>query len=141
MKHRGFTLLEIFIAVIVLGTLATLSLKFFAAVNGQRKDQWSQLAATQEAANVMERLSAVAWEELPKQSGEKFPLSPQARKVLPEPRVEVHVSGTLRVPLADGTRSVPDTLARRIQVTVRWRPQPGEPERKAHLVTWRYKQP
>ncbi len=123
-------MLEIFVAVLALGTLTTLCLEFFAALNGQRKEQYAELAATQEAANLMERLAGVAWDDLPKQKSEKFALSPQARKALPEPRVDLRVSEALGTP-----------PARQIGVTVFWRPQPGEPERKAHLVAWRYKQP
>ena len=128
MKHRGFTLIEVFMALILLGALTALCLEFFAGVTGQQKEQNAELAATQEAANVMERLAAVAWDDLPKQTGEKLPLSPQARKMLPEPRIEVKVD--------EATGSPP---ARRIAVAVCWRPLPGGPERKARVVAWRYK--
>ena len=130
MKRRGFTILEVTVAIVLLSALTALCLEFFAGVTGQQKEQNAELAATQEAANVMERLAAVAWDDLSKQPGGKFELSPQARKMLPEGRVEVNVSGT---------RSVPDTLARRVAVAVYWRPLPGGPERKARVFAWRYK--
>jgi type II secretory pathway pseudopilin PulG len=130
MNRRGFTLLEIFTAMLLLSALTALCLEFFAAGNGQRKEQYAQLVATQGAANVMERLAAVAWDDLPKQSGAKFSPSPQASKLLPEPRVEVQVGDLTGVP-----------PARRVAATVFWRAQPGEPERKARVVAWRYKQP
>jgi prepilin-type N-terminal cleavage/methylation domain-containing protein len=139
MKRRGFTIFEVTVAIVLLSALTALCLEFFAGVTGQQKDQNAELAATQEAANVMERLAAVAWDDLSKQPGGRFELSPQARKMLPDGRVEVNVSGTLRVPLEGGTRSVPDTIARRVAVAVCWRPLPGGPERKARVVAWRYK--
>ena len=139
MKRLGFTLWEVSVALLLLGVLTTLCLGFYSAVNGQGRDQYAQLAAAEEAANVMERLAAVAWDDLPKQNGEKYELSPQARRALPEPRVEFNVSGTLRVPTNSGTRSVPDTLARRLAVTIFWRPQADGSEHKTRLVTWRYK--
>ena len=109
MKRRGFTLVEILVALLLLGTLTTVCLQFFVGVNGQWREQVAPLAAAEEAANVMERLAAVAWDDLSTQSGDKYSLSTQARKQLPEGRVEVKVSGTLRVPPVNGTRSVPDT--------------------------------
>src|SRR5438128_2005718 len=102
----------------MLGTLTALCLEFFSAVTGQRKEQNAELAATQEAANVMERLAAVAWDDLPKQTGENFQLSPQAKKMLPEGRVEVRVDEAKEGP-----------AARRVMVAVCWRPLPGGPER------------
>lgn len=130
MKRAAFTMIEIMVAVLLLGTLTAVCLRFFAGVNGQRREQFAQLAATQEAANVMERLAAAAWDDLPKRSGQRFALSPQARKSLPEGRVEVEV--------LDVTGPPP---ARRVIATVLWRPLPGEPERKARVAAWRYKEP
>jgi prepilin-type N-terminal cleavage/methylation domain-containing protein len=141
MKRTGFTLLELLAAMLVLSVLTSVCLRFFAVGTSQQKEQYACLAATEEAANVMERLAATGWDDLPQQSGEKFSLSPQAQKLLPQGRIEVNVSGTLRVPLEGGTRSVPDTLARRLVATVLWRPVPNEPERKARVVAWRSKQP
>ena len=77
---------------------------------------------------MMERLAAVAWDDLPKQTGGKFELSPQARKMLPVGRVDVKVAEATGTP-----------QARRIAVVVCWRPLPGGPERKARVVAWRYK--
>jgi prepilin-type N-terminal cleavage/methylation domain-containing protein len=146
MKRLGFTLLELIASMLVLSVLTTVCLKFFAAGASQQKEQYACLAATEEAANVMEYLAATGWDDLPQQSGEKLTLSPQAKKLLPQGRIEVNVSGTLRVPPSNGTPPasgypVPDTLARRVVTTVFWRPMPNEPERKARVVAWRYKQP
>jgi prepilin-type N-terminal cleavage/methylation domain-containing protein len=130
MKRRAFTIVEILVALLLLGTLTAVCLQFFAGVIAQRREQSAELSAAEEAANIMERLAAVAWDDLPKQSGEQFSLSAQLKKVLPEGRVEVKVN--------DVTGPPP---ARRIAATVFWRPQPGEPERKARVVAWRCKQP
>ena len=93
MNRRGFTILEILVAMLLLGTLTAICLQFFAGVNGQRKEQYCRsLPPTEEAANVMERLAAVAWDDLPKQRGrEVSPCPPQAERQLPEPRIEVEV--------------------------------------------------
>jgi prepilin-type N-terminal cleavage/methylation domain-containing protein len=128
MKRRGFSLFEVSAAIMLLGTLTALCLEFFSGVTSQQKEQNAELAAAQEAANVMERLAAVPWDDLAKQDRRKIELSPQARKMLPEGRVEVKVEE------AKGEPS-----ARRVAVTVCWRPLPSGPERKARVVAWRYK--
>jgi prepilin-type N-terminal cleavage/methylation domain-containing protein len=130
MKHRGFTLLETSVALLVLTALTTLCLRFFAAESGQRRQVFAHLAATQEAANVLERVEALNWNELTTASAAKLQLSAQARQTLPAGRVET---------LVDGPSGTPP--AKRVAVAVRWRSQPGEPEREVRLVAWRYKEP
>jgi prepilin-type N-terminal cleavage/methylation domain-containing protein len=130
MKRRGFTLWETLIALLVLSALTTLCLQFFAAVNDQRRQVFAHLTATQEAANLLERAEALNWDELTTTSAAKLQLSAQARQTLPEGRVAM---------LVDGPSGTP--LARRVAACVRWRPQPGEPEREVRLVAWRYKNP
>ena len=130
MKRRGFTLLETTVALLVLAALTTLCLQFFAAASDQRRQVFAQLAATQEAANLLERAEALAWNDLTTENAAKLQLSPQARQTLPEGRVEM---------LVDGPSGTPP--AKRVAVAVRWRPLPGEPEREVRLVAWRYKEP
>ena len=130
MKRRGFTLWETFVALLVLAALTTLCLQFFAAASDQRRQVFAQLTATQEAANLLERVEALGWNELTTASAAKLQLSAQARQTLPEGRVEM---------LVDGPSGTPP--AKRVAASVRWRPQPGEPEREVRLVAWRYKQP
>ena len=130
MKRPGFTLMETCVALLLLSVLTTLCLQFFAAASDQRRQVYAQLAATQEAANLLERAEAMNWDELTTTSAAKLQLSAQARQTLPEGRVEM---------LVDGPSGTP--LARRVAACVRWRPQPGEPEREVRLVAWRYKNP
>jgi hypothetical protein len=114
----------------VLSALATLCLQFFAAANDQRRQVFANLAATQEAANLLERAEALQWNELTNQNAAKLQLSAQARQALPEGRAEVRVEGLAGTP-----------PAKRVAASVRWRPQLGEPEREVRLVAWRYKKP
>ena len=130
MKRRGFTLLEVSVALLVLAVLTTICLQFFAAANDQRRQVFAHLTATQEAANLLERAEAVGWDELTFRNAARLKLSDQARQTLPDPRVEM---------LVDESSGTPP--ARRVVVAVHWRPQPGEPEREVRLVAWRYKNP
>jgi type II secretory pathway component PulJ len=130
MKRRGFTLWETCVALLMLTALTTLCLQFFAAAGDQRRQVFTQLTATQEAANLLERVGALDWNDLTTPSAAKLPLSAQARQTLPDPRAEL---------LVDEPSGTPP--ARRVVVAVRWRHQPGEPEREVRLVAWRYKNP
>ena len=130
MKRRGFTLWETCVALLVLAALTTLCLQFFAAASDQRRQVFAHLTATQEAANLLERAEALEWNDLTTASAAKLQLSAQARQTLPDPRVEM---------LVDEPSGTPP--AKRVAVAVRWRPQPGEPEREVRLVAWRYKNP
>ena len=97
MKRHGFTLLETSVALMMLAALTTLCLQFFAAANDQRRQVFAHLAATQEAANLLERVEALGWNELTTADAAKLQLSAQARQALPEGRVEMLVdepSGT-----------------------------------------------
>ena len=117
-------------ALLVLSALTTICLRFFAAENDQRRQVFAHLAATQEAANLLERIEALEWKELTPQNAATFQLSAQARQALPEGRVEM---------LVDGPSGTPP--ARQVAVAVHWRPQAGGPEREVRLVAWRYKNP
>ncbi len=129
MKRRGFTLWEVMVALLVLAALTTLCLQFYAAVSDQRRQVFAQLAATQEAANLLEQVEALRWNELTTASAARLQLSAQAARTLPEGRAEV---------LIDEPSGNP--IARRVAVAVFWRPNAGEPERKVRLVVWRYKE-
>ncbi|MGO9114173.1 MAG: hypothetical protein ACLP9L_33585 [Thermoguttaceae bacterium] len=115
---------------LVLSALTTLCLQFFAAASDQRRQVYAQLTATQEAANLLERVEALEWNELTTASAAKLQLSAQARQALPDARV---------VMLVDEPSGTPP--ARRVAASVRWRPQLDEPEREVRLVAWRYKKP
>ncbi len=128
--RRGFTLWETCVTLLVLSALTTLCLQFFAAASDQRRQVYAQLTATQEAANLLERVEALEWNELTTASAAKLQLSAQARQALPDARV---------VMLVDEPSGTPP--ARRVAASVRWRPQLDEPEREVRLVAWRYKKP
>ncbi len=130
MKRRGFTLWETLVALLVLSALTTLCLQFFAAVSDQRRQVFTQLTATQEAANLLERVEALGWNELTTANAAKLQLSAQARQTLPDGSDEM---------LVDEPAGTPP--AKRVAASVRWRPQPGEPEQEVRLVAWRYKKP
>jgi type II secretory pathway pseudopilin PulG len=130
MKRRGFTLWEALVAMFMLAGLTTLCLQFFAAETDQHQRLFAHLAATQEAANLLERTEALAWNDLTNNAVAKLQLSAQAKQSLPDGRFDV---------LIDEPSGTP--ISKRIAVSVHWRPRRGEPEREVRLVAWRYKIP
>ena len=118
-------------ALLVLSALTTLCLQFFAAASDQRRQVFAHLTATQEAANMLERAEALGWNEL----------TTAERGQIPAFR-----PGPADLARGDATRCSSTSLPARRRPSgwppaVRWRPQPGEPEREVRLVAWRYKKP
>jgi prepilin-type N-terminal cleavage/methylation domain-containing protein len=128
LRRRGFTILELTVAMVILGALMTLCVKWVAATGGQsREARWRQTASC-EAANVMERLTAQTWDELSPQGAAKVSLSEEARRTLPGGAVAVQV-----------TQPADEPEAKEIAVTVRWRPRSDTPEANVRLVAWKFR--
>jgi len=64
LRRRGFSLMEITAAGILLVAMLAVCLQLFRATALQRRGLQARRIATQEAANVMERLCARSWEQL-----------------------------------------------------------------------------
>jgi Tfp pilus assembly protein PilE len=126
-SRRGIGILELLVAGILLGTLMTLCLEFFGAVAGQRRALQQRQAATQEVANVMERIAARPWESLTTERLKEVPFSEEAKAQLPEAQMEIDVA----TPADDPT-------AKRVTVSVQWQNAAGELVRPVRLVAWRY---
>lgn len=128
MSRRGMTVLELFFAGALLVVLMTVCLQMFSAAATQRRATQQRQTAIREAANLMERLSSTAWDELVPEAVGDVQLSEQARQALPGGEVEIQLSSP-----ADQ----PD--AKRIVVWLRWQDRTGQPIRPVRLVAWRYR--
>jgi type II secretory pathway pseudopilin PulG len=129
-RRRGFTLLEAAVSILMLSVLTAVSLRFFAAATDQRREVFQELTATQEAANLLEQIEGLEWNDLTTEAAAKFQLSAQAIRNLPDAQARVSIGDTSGVP-----------PARKLTVSVHWRSQVGEPLREVRLVAWRYKRP
>jgi len=127
-RRHGLTLLELTVAMVILGALMSLCLKWVVATGGQQREAEWREAALREAANAMERLAAQSWEELSAERAAKVALSEEARQALP--------GGSLAVQV---TQPAGEPESKEIAVTVRWRPRPETPEAQVRLVGWRYR--
>ena len=121
-NRRGFTLLEVMAAGALLAVAMTLAVHALGGMAADRRALDRRREATQEAANLMERLAATPWDDLTTEALAPVALSPEAAGALPDGTLKIAVSsrGTLK----------------RLAVEIRWRGQGGPPEAPVRLTSW-----
>jgi hypothetical protein len=75
-------LLELALSAALLGALTIVSLQMLAALSAQRRAAEQRAVATQEAANLVERVSALPWSEVTPQRVAEMRMSPAAQETL-----------------------------------------------------------
>lgn len=127
-RRRGMSLLEISTAGILLATMLVVCVQFFRATAAQRRGLQARRLAIQEAANVMERLSARPWQELTPEGVGEVQLSAESQQMLTQSKLEIEVTE-------------PDELGgKRITVVLRWLGRSERSDRSVRLVAWRYRE-
>ena len=129
-KRRGFTLLELGAAGIMLVAMLAVCLQFFRAAATQRRALQQRRTALRAADNVMERLCARPWEQLTTEHARDLPLGEQVRSTLPGSELTIEI-----------VQSDQDPAEKRITVQVRWPGGHGQPDRSVRLVAWKYREP
>ena len=127
-RRRGFTLLEISAAGILLVVMLTICLQFFRATAAQRRAIQDRRTAIREADNVMERVCARPWQELTPEGVASVQLSEEVQQVLPGGQLEIEVTQLNDEP--DG---------KRVTVLLHWPAGSNQPDRSVRLVAWRYR--
>lgn len=127
-NRRGFTLLEVTVASIIMAMMLTVCLQFFRATAAGRRAQEHRQTAIREAANLMERLTVRRWDELTPATVGRVRLSQEAREALPNGQLEI-----------DLTESPEGPDAKRIAVLIRWEDRAGRPKLPVRLVAWKYR--
>ncbi|MCL4192866.1 MAG: hypothetical protein KJZ87_14120 [Thermoguttaceae bacterium] len=127
-RARGFTLLEIFVASLLLAALLMVSLSMIAATTAHRQSVVRQQVALVEAANAMEHLWTLPWDELTAEHAGSLALSPEAMRSLAD--------GALQVAVAESKGDLP---GKRITVRIAWTPRSGLPAEQVGLVAWRFR--
>ncbi len=128
-QRRGFGLVEMGVAGILLATIIVIAAETVAWVAADRKATARREAATRKVANVVERALAHPWSEI---SGEALaPLARSANDRKPTP------SETLRIAVT----SAPDVGgrgAKKVVVEVRWPDRSKVAESPVRLVAWTF---
>jgi type II secretory pathway pseudopilin PulG len=127
-RRRGYNIIELTVATVILVAVMGVSLKWFVATARQRRAADCRQAALREAANAMERLAARPWEELTPEGVSKLATSLPPDPSLPGGQVLAEVKGPGGEP-----------EGKFLTVTVRWRPRAEAPPEQVRLVAWKYR--
>jgi prepilin-type N-terminal cleavage/methylation domain-containing protein len=125
--HRGFTITESLVALVLLAAAAALMAQTLAGVAQQRRAADQQSLALQETANLMEQLFAMPYAELTPERTADLALSELARYQLPGARLDIAV-----------TPSADEPAAKEVRVALRWLDRSGQYGVPLQLTAWRY---
>ena len=125
--RRGMTLMEITIALGMLGAAFGILLPLLQSVSRTQLGVERERLAQVEAANLLERLAQCSYDKLTPESVKNLQLSDAARRELPQAVVVAEV--------VDQPGELP---ARRVSVEVKWQPAAGQKSPVCRLVTWVY---
>lgn len=123
--RSGFTILEMFVAVIVFGTALVTFLPMMQSVGFQQRLTDQRLLALREAENLLEQLAPQKWNELTTQELAKLTLSDEAKSRLPQPALQVEV-----------TDPAEPASSKRVLVRVSWTPRSGQAPQSVRLAAW-----
>ncbi len=126
-QRRGFGLPEIAVTALILALTIVIVGEGVVWLANSRRSADRKQRAIQEAANLMERISARPWNELTPEFGQSITLDPATSALLSQGKVEVIIAQTTSAP-----------LAKKISVAVQSRDAMGNPQRPVRLVTWVY---
>ncbi|MGO8744874.1 MAG: hypothetical protein ACLQNE_02685 [Thermoguttaceae bacterium] len=121
-------MIELAAAGAILATLVAVLMPLFGAISGQRQSLRVRQAAAQEAANVMERLASLSWEDLTIRETDAAQLSEEAQQALP--------AGQLKVKMI---RPTGKPEAKQLAVEIRWQADPSRSLQTVRLVAWKYR--
>ena len=130
--RRGSLLAEVAMATVMVMIAMTLTIKVLGYVGSQRRVAEHRQRAVQEAANVLERLTAHPYDEITAEQARGMVLAPSAQQSLP--------GADLSVSVAEEWPG-PGRAAKRIGVRLRWHGRSGEWESPVRLTTWVERRP
>jgi len=126
--RRGFSLLEVIVAAVILAALMSVCLQLLGAMASQRRAIDGRQRAIHQAANIMQRVCGRPWSELTDENVRRMQQGEQSLRAMPAVRVEIRLAQS------------PDELdAKQITVLIHWEDNPGRPARPIRLVAWRYR--
>jgi prepilin-type N-terminal cleavage/methylation domain-containing protein len=127
-NRRGFTLMELIAAGVLLGVLLLVCAQVWGVTAAQHRGIQNRQTALRAAANLMERLTTRSWDQLTTAGSADLQLSPATLDMLPDARLEVRIDEP-----AEGESG------KRIAVSVRWPDRDGRPEQSVRLVAWKHR--
>lgn len=121
----GFTLLEMFVAVIVFGTALVTFLPMMQSVGFQQRLTDQRLLALRESENLLEQLAPRKWSELTAEELAKLSLSEDVKSRLPKAALKMEVNEPAEPP-----------SSKRVSVQLSWTPRTGQAAQSVRLAAW-----
>lgn len=128
-RRGGFTLIELAMALLLLGVAMGVTMKVLSGVGRDRRAADRRQWALQEVANVMERVGAEPFERVTAERALAIAGELKADRVLPEASWEIAVTD-------DRDSPVP---GRRVSVRLRWKDRSGGWDSPVRLTSWVYR--
>lgn len=123
-SRLGFGTVEVVVAALIVMMMMALTVQMVASTIAARRSAERRQWALHEAANVMERLASLEWDELSDARTETIQLSKACQSVLPSPRLRIKI----------GEETAP--VLKRIRVEIRWSNGARGEEAPVRLTTW-----
>lgn len=125
--RRAFTLYEIFVAVLVFGSVLTTFVPLMRGVHSQQHDTDLHLLAVREADNLLEEISQWPWNDLVADKLSQRKLSEAAKAHFRQPELRVTV---------EEQQGADMKTTKRVVVEITWLPHVGQPKKTVRLVAW-----
>lgn len=126
-RRRGTTLVECIAAGAILAVLLVVCTQALSRTVIQQRAIANRRAALQTAANAMERVHALAWDQLAPANTQRIARQVSQQEMLRGGRVEITVEESQAAP-----------PAKRVRVAVFWKEMGEDRERSQLLTAWRY---
>ena len=123
--RAGFSLLEMFVAVVVFGTVLMTFLPLMQSVGTQQRMNDQRLLALREANNMLEQLSQRKWNELTADEMAKVTLPDDVKSRLPQAALQIDLSEPAEKP-----------PSKRVAVKLSWTPRSGQAAQSVQLAAW-----
>lgn len=127
MRRRGVILIEVIVACGLAALLMALCVQVLTLTAAERRFVERRAIAQQEAANLIERVASIPFEELTPDSLQSLAIDPDVAKLLPD--------GLASLSLAEEPGTLP---AKRVAVEVSWLGAGKRRELPVRLTTWRF---
>ena len=124
-SRAGFTLLEMFVAVVVFGTALVTFLPMMQSVGFQQRLTDQRLLALREAENLLEQLAPRKWSELTTEELAKLSLSENVKSRLPQAVLKLELN-----------QPAEPASSKRVAVRLSWTPRFGQAPQSVRLVAW-----
>lgn len=121
-------MLEVVAACGLMAVLLAVCLQMLALTAATRRTVERRAIALQEAANLLERASVLAWQDVTPEQLATVDLTPSVREILPGAVAHWSVAAT----------NEPGPLAKQVRVEINWTNPAGQTDAPVRLSSWRY---